>query len=152
MIGAAPVTWRSVYVVDVQLMAIGHRSRYSMLFQMRIGYLLISGCFLSMKGSSHLFFWMSSRSAAYPCVFSGIDLLVSLVSWIAAMLTLSWGKVSSSVILMLILLAFLCVSRRQLFGVGVVSSPGFISISSAHCSRHRRSSAVIGRSVTIKEI
>ena len=83
--------------------------------------------------ASPLFLWRSSRTAANPGVLSGLDLLVSLVSWIAAMLTLLlWRKVSSSVIFPLIPLAFHCIRRRQLVGVGVETSPGFISISPAH--------------------
>ena len=35
-----------------------------------------------------LFFWWSSRTAVHPGVSSGLVLLVSLVSWMAAMLTL----------------------------------------------------------------
>ena len=34
---AATATWRNVDVVDVQLLAFGHRNRYALLFQMRIG-------------------------------------------------------------------------------------------------------------------
>ena len=77
--------------------------------------------------------WRSSRTAAHHGVFSSLVLLVSLVSWIAAMLTLlPWRKVSSSAILSLIPFAFDCISRIQLVGVGVESGPGFISISPAH--------------------
>ena len=76
-------------------------------------------------------------------------MLVSLVSWIAAMLTLSlWRKVSSSVIFPLIQFALHCISRRQLVGVGVKTGPGFISISPAHWSRSLSSSAGIDRSAT----
>ena len=39
----------------------------------------------------------------------------------------------------LIPVAFYCISRRQLVGVGVESGPGFISISPAHLSRSRSS-------------
>ena len=50
-----------------------------------------------------LFLSRSSRTAAHLGVFSGLDLLVSLASWIAAKLTLLlWRKVSSSVIFPLI--------------------------------------------------
>ena len=43
-----------------------------------------------------LFLWRSSRTAAHPGVLSDLVLLVSLVSWIAAMLILLiWRKVSS---------------------------------------------------------
>ena len=74
-----------------------------------------------------LFLWRSSRTADHPDVFSGLVLLVSLVSWIAAMLTLLlWRKVSSSVIFPLIPFSFNFISRRQLVGVGVETGPGFI--------------------------
>ena len=80
-----------------------------------------------------LFLFRSSRTAVHPGVFSGLVLLVSLVLWIAAMLTLLlWRKVSSSVIFPLSPFAFHCISRRQLVGVSVESGPGFISISPAH--------------------
>ena len=55
---------------------------------------------ISISRPPPLFLWRSSRSAANPGVLCGLDLLVSLVSWIAAMLTLLlWRKVSSSVII-----------------------------------------------------
>ena len=77
---------------------------------------------ISISRRPPLFFWRSSRTAAHPVVLSGLDLLVSLVSWIAAMLTLLlWRKVSSSVIFPLIPFEFYCISRRQL--VVLVSSP-----------------------------
>ena len=77
--------------------------------------------------------WRSIRTAAHPGVLCGLVLLVGMVSWIAAMLTLLlWLKVSSSVIFPLIQFAFHCISRRQLVGVGVEIGPGFISISPAH--------------------
>ena len=80
-----------------------------------------------------LFLWWSSCTAAHPSVFSGLVLLVSLVSWIAAMLPLLlWRKVSSSVIFLLIPFAFHCISHRQLVGVAVDTGPVFISISPAH--------------------
>ena len=80
-----------------------------------------------------LFLWRSSCTAAHPGVLSGLDLLVSLVSGIAAMLTLLlWRKVSSSVIFPLIPFAFHCIRSRQLVGVGVKTGPGFISISPTH--------------------
>ena len=80
-----------------------------------------------------LFLWRSSRTAAHPGALSGLDLLVNLVSWIAAMLTLVlWSKVSSSDISPLIPLEFHCIRRRQLVGVGVETGPEFISISLAH--------------------
>ena len=67
-----------------------------------------------------------------PSVLSGFVLLVSMVSWISAMLTsLLWLKVSSSVIFPLNPFAFHCISRRQLMGVGVETRSGFISISPA---------------------
>ena len=54
-----------------------------------------------------LFLWRSCCTAAHPGVFSGLFLLVSMVSKIAAMLTLLlWRKVSNSAILPLIPLAF----------------------------------------------
>ena len=85
---------------------------------------------ISISRLPHLFLWWSSR---HPGVLSGLVLLVSLVSWIAAMLTLLlWRKVSSSVIYPLIPFAFHCISRRQLVGVGVDTVPGFISKSPAH--------------------
>ena len=108
---------------------------------------------ISISRPPPLFLWRLSRTAAHPGVFSGLVLLVSLVSWIAAMLTLLlWRKVSSSVILPLILFAFHCISRRQLVGVGLETGPGFISISPAHWSRSRSSSAGIDRSATINAI
>ena len=80
-----------------------------------------------------LFLWRSSRTAAHPDVLSGLDLLVSLVSWTTAMLTLfMWRKLSSSVIFPQIQFPVHCISRRQLVGVGVETGPGFISISPAH--------------------
>ena len=88
---------------------------------------------ISISRPPPLFFWRSSRTAAHPGILSGFDLLVSLVSWIAAMLTLLlWRKVSSSAIIPLIPFAFHCISRTQLVGVGVETGPGFISISPAH--------------------
>ena len=80
-----------------------------------------------------LFMWRSSRTAARPDVFSGLVLMVSMVSWIASILImLLWRKVSSSVIFLLILFAFHCISCRQLVGVGVETGPGLILISPAH--------------------
>ena len=80
-----------------------------------------------------MFLWRSSRTTAHPGVFSGLVLLVSLVSMVAAMLKLLlWRKVSGSVIFPLIQFAFHCISRRQLVGVVVETGPGFISISLAH--------------------
>ena len=74
-----------------------------------------------------LFLWRSSRTAANPGAISGLILLVILVSWIEAMLTLLLCRnVSSSAIFPLILFAFHCISRRQLLGVGVETGPGFI--------------------------
>ena len=59
-----------------------------------------------------LFLWRSSCTAAHPGVFSGLVLLISFVSWTAAMLTLLlWRKVNSSVIFPLIPLAYHCISR-----------------------------------------
>ena len=34
---AATATWRNVFVVDVQMLAIGHRNRNALLLQMRVG-------------------------------------------------------------------------------------------------------------------
>ena len=80
--------------------------------------------FISISRSSPLFLWRSSRTAAHPSVLSGLDLLVSLVSWIAAMLTLLLRrKVSSSVISPLIPFAFHCISRIQLVSVGFETGP-----------------------------
>ena len=88
---------------------------------------------ISISRPPPLFLWRSSRTTAHPGVLSGLVLLVSLVSWMAAMLTLLlWRKVSSSVIFPLIPFAFHCISRRQLVGVGVETGLGFISISPAH--------------------
>ena len=83
---------------------------------------------ISISRSPPLFFWRSSRTAVHHGVLSGLDLLVILVSWIAAMLTLLlWRKVSSSVIFPLYPFAFHCIRRRQLAGVGVETGPGFLS-------------------------
>ena len=88
---------------------------------------------ISISRPQPLFLWRSSRTAAHPVVLSGLDMLVSLVSWIAAMLTLlPWRKVSKSVFFPLISFAFHCISHRQLVGFGVESGQGFISISPAH--------------------
>ena len=88
---------------------------------------------ISISRPPPLFFLRSSRTAAHPGVLGGLVLLVSLVSWIAAILTLLLGrKVSSSAIFPLIPFALHCTRRRQLVGVGVETGPGFISISPAH--------------------
>ena len=88
---------------------------------------------ISISRPPPLFLWRSSRTAANPDIISGLDLLVSFVSWIEAILTLFlWRKVSSSVIYPLIPFAFHCIRRRQLVGVGVKTGQGFISISPAH--------------------
>ena len=88
---------------------------------------------ISISRPPPLFLWRSSRTAAYPGVLSGIVLLVSLVDWIAAMLTLLlWRKVISSVIFPLIPFSFHYISRRQLVGIGIESGPRFILISPAH--------------------
>ena len=80
-----------------------------------------------------LFLRRLSLTAANPGVLSGLVMLVSLVSWIAAMLTLlQWRKVSSSVSLPRIPFTFHCISRGQLVVVGVETGPGVISISPAH--------------------
>ena len=84
---------------------------------------------ISISRPPSLFLRRSSSTAAHPGVFSGLVLLVSLVSWIAAMLTLLlWRKVSSSVIFLLILFAYHCINRRQLVGVGVESGPDYFDI------------------------
>ena len=92
----ATATWRNVDAVGVQLLAIWHRGRNALLLQMRIGFCGIAAM-LSTKGivslisisrPPPLFLWRSSRTAAHPGVLGGLDLLVSLVSWIADMLTL----------------------------------------------------------------
>ena len=89
--------------------------------------------FISISKPPPLFLWRSGRTAAHPGVFIGLILLVSLVSWIAEMLTLLvWWLVSSSVICPLIQFAFHCIRCRQVVGVGVVSGPEFISITPAH--------------------
>ena len=88
---------------------------------------------ISISRPPPLFLWRSSRTADHPGVLGGLVLLVSLVSWIAAMFALLlWRKVNSSVIFPLIRFAFHCISRRQLVGVGVETGPGSISISPAH--------------------
>ena len=88
---------------------------------------------ISISRPPPLFLWWSSHTAVHPGILSGLVLLVSLVSRIAAILTLLLlRKVSNSVILLLILFAFHCISRRQLVGVGVESVPVFISKSTAH--------------------
>ena len=70
---------------------------------------------ISISRPPPLFLWRSSRSGAHHVVFNGLVLLVSLVSWIAAILTLLlWRKVRISVIFPLIPFAFHCTSRRQL--------------------------------------
>ena len=88
---------------------------------------------ISIRRPPPLFMWRPIRTAAHPGIFSGLVLLVSLVSCMAEMLKfLLWRKVSSSMIFPLIPFALHCISRRQLFGVGVESGPGIISISPAH--------------------
>ena len=88
---------------------------------------------ISISRSPPLFLSRSCGTSTHPGVLCGLDLLVSLVSWIAAMLTLLlWRKVSSSLIFPLIPLAFHCISRKQLVCVGVLTGQGFISISPAH--------------------
>ena len=60
---------------------------------------------ISISRPPPLFLWRSSRTAAHHGVLSGLVLLVSLDLKIAEMLTLLlWRKVSSSVILPLIIL------------------------------------------------
>ena len=46
---------------------------------------------INISRPSPLYLWRSSRTAAHPGVFSGIVLLVSLVSLMAAMLTFCCG-------------------------------------------------------------
>ena len=88
---------------------------------------------ISISRSPPLFLWRSNRTTAHSGVLSGLVLLVSLVSWIAAMLTLLLLRnVSSSVIFPLIPFAFHCISRRQLVSVGVETGLGFISILPSH--------------------
>ena len=88
---------------------------------------------ISISRPTPLFLWRSNLTAAHPGVFSSLVLLVSLVSWITAMLTLLlWRKVSSSVILQRIPFAFHFISRRQLVGVVDETGPGFTSISPAN--------------------
>ena len=88
---------------------------------------------ISISRPPPLFLWRSSRTAANPGVLGGLVLLVSMVSWIVAMLTLLLcRKVSSTVIFALIPFAFHCINRRQLVVVGVETGPEFISISPAH--------------------
>ena len=80
-----------------------------------------------------LFLWRSSRTAAHPGILSGLVLLVSLVSWMAAMLTCCCCCCVVAVEeVQLFSSAFHCFSHRQLVGVGVNSGPGFILISLAH--------------------
>ena len=91
------------------------------------------GSLISISRPPSLFLLWSSRTAAHPGVLCGLVWLVRLVSWLAAMFTLLlWRKVSSSVIFQLIPFAFHCIRCRQLVGVGVVTGPGFISISPTH--------------------
>ena len=104
---------------------------------------------ISVSRPSPLFMWRSSRTAANLGVLCGSDLLVSLVSWIAAILALLlWRKVSSSVIFHLIPFAFHCIKRRQLVGVFAEIGTGFILISPVHWSISLSSSAGIVRSAT----
>ena len=89
--------------------------------------------FISISRPPPLFLWRSSRTADHLGAVCGLILLVSLVYWTAAMLTLLlWRKVNSSVIFPLIPFAFHCIGRRQLVGVVVETGSGFISISPAH--------------------
>ena len=88
---------------------------------------------ISISRPPPLFFWRSIHIASHPSVLGGLVLLVSLVSWIVAMLRLLlWRKVSSFMILPLIPFAFHCIRRRELVCVGVETGPGFILISPAH--------------------
>ena len=87
---------------------------------------------ISISRPPPLFLWWSNHTAAHPGVFSGLALMICLVSWIAAMLTLLlWSKVSCLVILSLIPFMFHHICRRQLVGVGVDSGPVFILMSPA---------------------
>ena len=107
-------------VVDVQLLAIEHRNQDDLLLQMRTAdcgkaTVLLTKRIVSLitisRLSPPLFLWRSSGTAAHPGVFGSLVMLVSLVSWIAAMLTLLlWRKFCSSVIFPLIPFAFLCIS------------------------------------------
>ena len=126
--------WRNVDVVYEQLLAIRHRNQNTLLLQMRIGLLRKSGhvvkkgivSLISISRPQPMFLWWSSHTAVNSGDFSGLVLLVSLVSRIAAMLILlQWRKVCSSVIFLLIPFVFHCISYRQLVGVGAKSGPGF---------------------------
>ena len=85
---------------------------------------------ISISRPPPLLLWRSSRTVAHHGVLSSLVLLVSLVSWIAAMLL--WRKVSSSVIFPQIPFVCHCISRRQLVSVCVKTGPGFILILPAH--------------------
>ena len=108
---AAPATWRNVNVVDAQLMAIGIVIQILCCFRCgsedrgRPGVLSTKGI-VSLNSISRLpplFLWRSSRTASRHGFFLGLVLLVSVISWIVAMLTLLLRmNVSSSVILPLI--------------------------------------------------
>ena len=88
---------------------------------------------INISRPSPLLLRRSSRTADLPGVSSSLVMLVSLVSWMSAMLTLLlWRKVSSSVIMKQISFLFQCISQSQIVGVGVESGPGFILISPAH--------------------
>ena len=100
---AATATWRNVDVVDVQLLTIMHQNLIApdedRLTVGRAALLSTKGIvFLtSISRPPPLFLWWSSRTDAHPGDFSGMDLLVKKVSWIASMLTLFiWRKVNSS--------------------------------------------------------
>ena len=84
---AAAATWWNVDVVDVQLLAIGHPNQ---------NVLLSKGVMSLISRQPPLFLWRSNRTAVHPGVFSGLVLLVSFVSWNAAILAyMLWRKVSS---------------------------------------------------------
>ena len=107
------------------------------------------GSLISISRSPPLFLWRSSRTAAPPGVFSGLVLLVSLASWIAAMLTLLlWRKVRGSVIRPLIPFALHCISRRQLVVVGVETGPGLISKQCQHRPLHHQIGDLTSRKST----
>ena len=88
---------------------------------------------ISISRPPPLFSWWSCRSAAHRGVFSGLVLLISLVSYITAMLTLLLRrKVISSVIFSKIPFASHCIILKHLVCVGVETGSRFISISPVH--------------------
>ena len=100
---AATATWRNVDVVDVELLTSMHHNQIApdedRLTVGRAALLSTKGIvfLISIGRPPCLFLWWSSRTDAHPGDFSGIDLLVKKVSWIAAMLSLFLlRKVNSS--------------------------------------------------------